>query len=233
MEGESTLRIAVFALLLLVGCEQKHFNSFAETRAYLNELDEFQEAQLLKSEQISDKQEMSAYRRGSGILFVSIKKEEDEYVWESSDSDWDFAGDGDFFYELLTLDGVHVLFGKVLSEHEIESISLGGEPLHYDPDSQFFFAFSEEPFVVEEENVELTVFAPRKDPSEFTRTNAPFKPEFSGYKFTQKEIQDLRAGGKVMVTAKSKKGKSFTCNVSHELKEFKGKKFWGLETHFG
>lgn len=48
MEGESTLRIAVFALLLLVGCEQKHFNSFAETRAYLNELDEFQEAQLLK-----------------------------------------------------------------------------------------------------------------------------------------------------------------------------------------
>lgn len=150
------ITIAVFAFLLLAGCEQR-FDSFAETRAYLNELDEFQEAQLLKSEQISDKQEMSAYRRGSGILFVSIKKEEDEYVWESSDSDWDFAGDGDFSYELLTLDGVHVLFGKVLSEHEIESISLGGEPLHYDPDSQFFFAFREEPFVIEEENVDITV----------------------------------------------------------------------------
>jgi DNA topoisomerase III len=76
-------------------------------------------------------------------------------------------------------------------------------------------------------------FAPRKDPSEFTRANAPFKPEFSGYKLTQKEIQDVRAGEKVMVTAKSKKGKSFTCNVSLELKEFKGKKFWGLEAHFG
>ncbi len=157
MEVKSTLRIAVFVFLLLVGCEQRHFNSFAETRAYLKELDEFQEAQLLISEQISDKQEMSAYRRGSGILFVSIKKEEDEYVWESSDSDWDFASDGDFSYELLAIDGVHVLFGKVLSEHEIESISLDGQPLHYDQDSDFFFAFREEPFVIEEENVDITV----------------------------------------------------------------------------
>ena len=75
-------------------------------------------------------------------------------------------------------------------------------------------------------------FEPRKDPSAFTRADAPFKAEFSGYKLTKKEIQDVRSGGKVMVTAKSKKGKDFTCNLSLELKEFKGNKFWGLEAHF-
>lgn len=76
-------------------------------------------------------------------------------------------------------------------------------------------------------------FEPRQDPTKLTRANAPFKEEFSGHKFTKKEVQDLRAGGKVMVTAKSKKGKSFTCNVSLELKEYKGKKFWGVEADFG
>jgi DNA topoisomerase-3 len=76
-------------------------------------------------------------------------------------------------------------------------------------------------------------FEPRKDPSKYTRADAPFKPEFSGYKLTKKEIQDVRSGEKVMVTAKGKKGKSFTCNLSLELKEYKGNKFWGLEAHFG
>lgn len=76
-------------------------------------------------------------------------------------------------------------------------------------------------------------FTPREDPTKLTRANAPFKEEFSGHKFTKKEIQDLRAGGKVMVTAKSKKGKDFTCNVSLELKTYKGKQFWGVEADFG
>ncbi|MGX1195865.1 DNA topoisomerase [Metabacillus sp. SLBN-84] len=76
-------------------------------------------------------------------------------------------------------------------------------------------------------------FEPREDPTKLTRANAPFKAEFSGYKLTKQEVQDLRAGGKVMVTAKSKKGKSFTCNLSLELKEYNGSKFWGLEAHFG
>ena len=75
-------------------------------------------------------------------------------------------------------------------------------------------------------------FAPRQDPTKLTRANAQFKQEFSGYTFTKKEVQDLRAGGKVMVTAKSAKGKTYTCNVSLELKEYKGKKFWGVEPHF-
>ncbi|WP_078598340.1 DNA topoisomerase [Evansella clarkii] len=75
-------------------------------------------------------------------------------------------------------------------------------------------------------------FEEREDPSKYTRKNAPFKPEFSGYSLTKKEIEDVRAGGKIMVTAKSKKGKDFTCNLSLELKEFKGNKFWGLEAHF-
>lgn len=75
-------------------------------------------------------------------------------------------------------------------------------------------------------------FEERKDPTQYTRANAPFKPEFSGYKLTPEEIKQVRAGHKVMVTAKSKKGKEFTCNVTLELKEYKGKKFWGLEAHF-
>lgn len=75
-------------------------------------------------------------------------------------------------------------------------------------------------------------FTQREDPTKFTRANAPFKEEFSGYKFTKQEVKDLRAGGKVMVTAKGKKGKSFTCNVSLELKEYNGSKFWGVEAHF-
>lgn len=76
-------------------------------------------------------------------------------------------------------------------------------------------------------------FEPREDPSSYTRENAPFKPEFPSYKPTKQEIQDVRAGGKVMVTAKSKKGKSFTWNLSLELKEFNGSKFWGVQADFG
>lgn len=75
-------------------------------------------------------------------------------------------------------------------------------------------------------------FEERKPASAYTRENAPFKPEFSGYKLTEKEIQQVRAGEKIMVTAKSKKGKTFTCNLSLELKEYNGHKFWGLEAHF-
>ena len=80
-------------------------------------------------------------------------------------------------------------------------------------------------------------FEARKDPKQYSRENAPFNPVFSGYKLTEQEIKDVRSGGKIMVTAKStkgkNKGKSFTCNLSLELKEFKGNKFWGLEAHFG
>lgn len=75
-------------------------------------------------------------------------------------------------------------------------------------------------------------FEERKDPSAYTRADAPFKTEFSGYKLTNDEIKQVRSGGKIMVTAVSKKKKEFTCNLSLELKEFKGKKFWGLEAHF-
>lgn len=71
-----------------------------------------------------------------------------------------------------------------------------------------------------------------KKPEEYTRKDAPFKPEFSGYTLTKKEQEQVRNGDRVMVTATSKKGKQFTCALSLELKEFKGRKFWGLEAHF-
>lgn len=77
-------------------------------------------------------------------------------------------------------------------------------------------------------------FEKKVDPESFTRLDAPFKAEFSGYKLTAEEIKNVREGHKIMVTAKSaKNGKDFTCNLSLEKKTFKGNKFWGLEAHFG
>lgn len=75
-------------------------------------------------------------------------------------------------------------------------------------------------------------FEKRKAASEYTRKDAPFNPTFSGYTLTEEEIEQVRGGHKVMVTAKSKKGKDFTCNVSLKLKEYKGNKFWGLDAEF-
>lgn len=71
------------------------------------------------------------------------------------------------------------------------------------------------------------------DPSSYTRANAPFKAEFSGYKLTQKEIDAVRAGSKILVTAKSKKtGKPYQCNLTLDIREFNGRKSWGLVPHF-
>jgi len=75
-------------------------------------------------------------------------------------------------------------------------------------------------------------FEARKDPKSYTRADAPFKAEFSGYTLTPQEIAEVRAGGRVMVTAKGKSGKKFTCNLSLELKTYNGSTFWGLEAHF-
>lgn len=76
-------------------------------------------------------------------------------------------------------------------------------------------------------------FEEKVDPDSFTRLDAPFTPEFSGYKLTDEEVAQVRAGHQIMVTAKSKKtGKDFTCNLSLEKKTFKGNKRWGLEAHF-
>lgn len=75
-------------------------------------------------------------------------------------------------------------------------------------------------------------FEKRKPASEMTRENCKFNPTFAGYTLTDEEIKQVRAGNKVMVTATSKKGKDFTCNLSLELKEYNGNKFWGLEPHW-
>lgn len=72
-----------------------------------------------------------------------------------------------------------------------------------------------------------------KDPTEYTLKDAPFKAEFSGYKLTQKEIEAVRNGEEIMVTATSQKtGKPFNCNLSLKLREYNGRKFWGLEARF-
>lgn len=76
-------------------------------------------------------------------------------------------------------------------------------------------------------------FEEKKAADSYTRADAPFKTEFGGYTLTEKEVADVRAGGGVLVTAKSKKsGKPYTCTVTLELKEYKGRKYWGLEPQF-
>lgn len=75
-------------------------------------------------------------------------------------------------------------------------------------------------------------FEQRKPASDYTRENAPFKAEFGGYKLSDKEIADVRAGGGIMITTTNKKGNEYTCTLTLELKEYKGSKFWGLEPAF-
>ena len=71
------------------------------------------------------------------------------------------------------------------------------------------------------------------DPSKYTRKDAPFKAEVGGYMLTPEEVAAVRRGEKVMVSPKSKKtGKKYTCNVSLEICEYNGNKFWGLKQHF-
>lgn len=75
-------------------------------------------------------------------------------------------------------------------------------------------------------------FEDRPKASDQTRATCKFKAEFSGYTLTEDEIKRVRAGEKIMVTAKGKSGKKFNCTLSLELKEWEGKKFWGLEPSF-
>lgn len=76
-------------------------------------------------------------------------------------------------------------------------------------------------------------FEEQPDPTQFTRANAPFKEEFSGYKLTKQEVAQVRAGNKVLITATSKKtGQPYNCNVSLELETYKGRKSWKLKPHF-
>lgn len=76
-------------------------------------------------------------------------------------------------------------------------------------------------------------FEERKDPSEYTLKDAPFKTTWSGYTLSDAEIADVRAGNKIMITATSARTKKeFTCNLSLKLKTYKGKKFWGLDAEF-
>lgn len=56
-----------------------------------------------------------------------------------------------------------------------------------------------------------------QDPSDFTRLSCLFKPSFSGYDLSQKEIDILRQGKMVKFKGKSKTGSVYTCDLSLEL----------------
>lgn len=75
-------------------------------------------------------------------------------------------------------------------------------------------------------------FEPKKKATELTAQSAPFKPEWSGHKFTKAEETKLRNGEKINIKAKSKAGKPYTVDVTFELTEFNGNPFWGIVPHF-
>lgn len=72
----------------------------------------------------------------------------------------------------------------------------------------------------------------RKEAEDYTRETAPFPTTWSSHTFTEAEKSALRAGKKVPIQAVSKAGKPFNTQVTFELKEFKGRKSWGIEPHF-
>ncbi len=75
--------------------------------------------------------------------------------------------------------------------------------------------------------------ASTKSTEEYTRTDAPFRPEFSGYKLTPQDILDVRAGGKILaMPISSKTGKPYTCTLSLELESYQNRKRWVLKPHF-
>lgn len=75
-------------------------------------------------------------------------------------------------------------------------------------------------------------FEERKKASDLTSQSAPFKPEWSGHKFTKTEETKLRNGEKINIKAKSKAGKPYTVDVTFELTEYNGNPFWGIVPHF-
>lgn len=67
---------------------------------------------------------------------------------------------------------------------------------------------------------------------DFTRANCSFNATFGGYTLTPAEIKQVRAGHKVMIKAISAKKKKYSCNVSLEMDEYKGRTSWKLVPHF-
>lgn len=56
-----------------------------------------------------------------------------------------------------------------------------------------------------------------------------FKTEWSGYKFSEEEINKLTNGKSITFTTKNKKGELMTVKGNLQEQTFKGKKFWGFK----
>lgn len=59
------------------------------------------------------------------------------------------------------------------------------------------------------------------------------KDEFSGYKLSDEEKADLRRGGSILITPKSKKtGKKYNVNLTFGITEYQGRRYWGFIPSF-
>lgn len=61
-----------------------------------------------------------------------------------------------------------------------------------------------------------------------TAKDAPFKPVWGGYTFTKDDEARLRNGDTIEIT--TAKGK--VLNVTFEITEYLGNKYWGIVPHF-
>lgn len=68
--------------------------------------------------------------------------------------------------------------------------------------------------------------------SHFTRETCAFMPEFSGRRFTAREIEHFRAGRGIEMSAISKAGKPYTCRVVLALDTYNGVTRWRLAPRF-
>ena len=76
-------------------------------------------------------------------------------------------------------------------------------------------------------------FEPRKDVKDYTIDTAPFPSNWSGYTFTKKDENALRAGNKVKIKAISAKTKKpFEVEVSFGIDTYKGVQSWKIIPHF-
>lgn len=71
-------------------------------------------------------------------------------------------------------------------------------------------------------------FKPRKKATDMTAKDAPFKPVWGGYTFTKDDEARLRNGDTIEIT--TAKGK--VLNVTFEITEYLGNKYWGIVPHF-
>lgn len=146
--------IILLALFLLVSCKGKDYNNFFDVIDDILSAGDLKGVTILGSEYISDEQMLVAFVRNSGIGFVSIIKINNNYYWNITD-ELDFDGDVDYSYEVIHLDKINILFGKVLTDDKnVNGIYFKNELIHFDPNTKFFYKFNI-PSVISDDEIQV------------------------------------------------------------------------------